>query len=83
MNFEINKLKEYIMKKIKSLKYLLSIAALSALAIVPTSIAITSCNNSDKNSDSSSSGVVVDKNGIIQPLTKNDITPTEYNFDNS
>ncbi len=71
------------MKKIKSLKYLLGIGALSALAIVPTSIAITSCNNSDKNSGSSSSGVVVDKNGIIQPLTKNDITPTEYNFDNS
>ena len=34
------------MKKIKTLKYLLGIGALSALAIVPTSIAMVSCGGS-------------------------------------
>lgn len=68
------------MKFNKKLKWSFGLVGLTAMAIVPMSVALVSCGG---NGDSSSNqGFVVDENGIIQPLTKSDITPTQYNFDN-
>lgn len=40
------------MKLSKKIKYSLGLIGLSALAIVPASITLASCNNNDQNSDS-------------------------------
>lgn len=72
------------MKFNKKLKWSFGLVGLTAMAVVPMSVALVSCG---ENGDSSSNkgnniSVVVDSNGIIQPLTKSNITPTQYNFDN-
>ena len=78
------------MKFNKKLKCSFGLIGLTAMAVVPMSVALVSCGgNGDSSSDQGNNiggvngGFVVDQNGIIQPLTKSDITPTEYNFDNS
>ena len=73
------------MKFNKKLKWSLGLVGLTAMAAVPMSVALVSCGgNGDSSSNQGNNiGGVVDSNGIIQPLTKSDITSTQYNFDNS
>ena len=72
------------MKFNKKLKWSLGLVGLTAMTFVPMSVALVSCGgNGDSSSDQgNNNGGVVDSNGIIQPLTKSDITPTQFNFDN-
>ena len=77
------------MKFNKKLKWSLGLVGLTAMAFVPMSVALVSCGgNGDSSSDQGNNngeinaGFEIDENGIIQPLTRNDITPTQYNFDN-
>ncbi len=72
------------MKISKKLKWGLGLVGLTAMAVVPMSVALSSCSSgsSDNNDNNSANGGVVDENGIIQPLSKIDITPTQFNFDN-
>ncbi len=80
------------MKISKKLKWGLTLLGVGMVAAIPMGIALSSCsssddnnndnNNNNQNNGGNNNGFVVDENGIIQPLTKNDITPTTYNFDN-
>ena len=81
------------MKISKKLKWGLSLLGVGAVSIIPMGVVLSSCSSSDdsnngdnsnnnQNNGGANNGFVVDENGIIQPLTKNDITPTKYNFDN-
>lgn len=72
------------MKFNKKLKWSFGLIGLTAMAVVPMSVALVSCGgNGDSSSNKGNNiSVVVDSNGIIQPLTKSNITPTQYNFDN-
>lgn len=72
------------MKISKKLKWSLGLVGLTAMTVVPMSVALSSCSSgsSDNNDNNSANGGVVDENGIIQPLSKSDITPTQFNFDN-
>ena len=72
------------MKFNKKLKWSLGFVGLTAMAVVPMSVALVSCgeNGDSSSNQGNNNGGVVDSNGIIQPLTKSDITPTQFNFDN-
>ena len=73
------------MKLTKKLKWSLGLVGLTAMAVVPMSVALVSCggNGDSSSNQGNNNGGVIDSNGIIQPLTKSDITPTQFNFDNS
>ena len=73
------------MKFNKKLKWSLGLVGLTAMAFVPMSVALVSCGGNEDSSSNQGNNIggEVDANGIIQPLTKNNITPTQFNFDNS
>ncbi len=67
------------MKISKKLKWGLSLLGVGIASAIPLSISLVSCSSDDD----SNNGLKFGSNGIIEPITQNDVEPVDNNFDNS